>query len=682
VIEASSPTFRAPLELWGSHEAVVARLAESWYDQAPRTGHEDRLDDLALFADVGIRRLRYPALWERIAPRDGAQPDFAWTDHRLAEMRRLGTTPVLTLCRHGGTPNGVSLLDEGFASGLARHAGAVAARYPWVEDYTPVAEPLTSARFSALYGHWYPQERGEHCFWRALLNQVDATRAAMRAIRAINPSARLIQTEDLEFVHATAPLQAEAAGRNERRWSGWDLLCGLVVPGHALWDRLVALGFTARLRAIADDPCPPDVVSINHSPHSERLLDHRPALHVGAGAAARRIARSDGLNHVDVDARPCAPDRLVGLAGLVRQAWDRYRRPIAVNCSLGGSTRDEQARLLVDTWDSAEALRARGVEVCAITAPALLGSYDWTHIATRTAGHYVPGVFDVRAGCPRPTLLAAVLKDLAHGRRPAGPGVSMSGWWSASRHHARAAGRGPRSIDAPDRLLILGAGGVLAQLAVAACEARGLDHVVARDRPERAITAARAWAVLDAREGIADTPHAHASLADLCRQRGIIGAAFVPGRTRRQRSEPANLLVVETGPVFAATDDDAGVVRMFDALDMGENVLIDPGEDWDAVYGPSLIDGVLDLLLDRVTGVVQFLPEQGWSASDVARVLARLAHRDPACVAELRAPHALSAQDSASVSYLPPLDICLERFAADRRIARAARLEPLMAAAE
>ena len=52
-------------------------------------------------------------------------------------------------------------------------AGAAAERYPWIEDWTPVNEPLTTARFSALYGHWYPHAQDEHAFWLALLNQID-----------------------------------------------------------------------------------------------------------------------------------------------------------------------------------------------------------------------------------------------------------------------------------------------------------------------------------------------------------------------------------------------------------------------------------------------------------------------------------------------------------------------------
>jgi dTDP-4-dehydrorhamnose reductase len=86
---------------------------------------------------------------------------------------------------------------------LAAFARAVAERYPWVEDYTPVNEPLTTARFCGLYGHWYPHARDVRLFARALLNQCRAVALAMRAIRLVNPRARLVQTEDLGRVHST-----------------------------------------------------------------------------------------------------------------------------------------------------------------------------------------------------------------------------------------------------------------------------------------------------------------------------------------------------------------------------------------------------------------------------------------------------------------------------------------------
>src|ERR1700712_883904 len=74
------------LQLWGGHECTVNRVNNQWFDQTVRSGHEKRIEDLALFADIGIRKLRYPALWERISPSSPDKRDFRWTDERLAEF--------------------------------------------------------------------------------------------------------------------------------------------------------------------------------------------------------------------------------------------------------------------------------------------------------------------------------------------------------------------------------------------------------------------------------------------------------------------------------------------------------------------------------------------------------------------------------------------------------------------
>jgi dTDP-4-dehydrorhamnose reductase len=481
------------LELWGGHECTVNRVHDAWFDQTIRAGHQDRPQDLALFEQLGITRLRYPALWERISPESPDVQDFAWTDERLPEIRRLGMQPIVTLCHHGSGPHYTSLLDDSFAPGLARHAAAVAGRYPWIEDYTPVNEPLTTARFSALYGFWYPHHRDERAFWHALLNEIDATRLSMRAIRQINSAARLIQTDDLGYCHASSPLQAEADFQNERRWMGWDLLCGTVVPGHPLWARIAGFGLGDRLRRIADDPCPPDVIGINHYLSSERLLDHHVERHGGRGVADAGVHLSNGVAHVDVDAARSIPDQVIGLSGLIEQAWERYRLPIAVTECHNGSTRDEQARWFIEGWDTAEALRQRGVEVLALTAWSLLGSYDWNRMVRSTGGHYEAGVFDVRGGEPRPTLMARVLKDLAEGRRPAGPGVGERGWWHAERRvpTIKTVTAAPIAIIAGDPMLT--------DAAVAACTIRALPHVVLDTPSPARLAAERPWAIFDAR---------------------------------------------------------------------------------------------------------------------------------------------------------------------------------------
>ncbi len=145
-----------PLELWGGPECTVARIGDAFRDQCLETGHGDRIDDLDRIAALGIRTLRYPVLWETISPHRPEEADFAWHDERLGRLSALGIRAIAGLCHHGSGPRYTDMLDPAWPDLLARHAARVAERYPHIELYTPVNEPLTTARFSGLYGHWSP----------------------------------------------------------------------------------------------------------------------------------------------------------------------------------------------------------------------------------------------------------------------------------------------------------------------------------------------------------------------------------------------------------------------------------------------------------------------------------------------------------------------------------------------
>ena len=56
-------------ELWGGVECTVNRVGDTFFDQLERSGHRARaVDDLALFAKLGIKALRTGILWETFAP--------------------------------------------------------------------------------------------------------------------------------------------------------------------------------------------------------------------------------------------------------------------------------------------------------------------------------------------------------------------------------------------------------------------------------------------------------------------------------------------------------------------------------------------------------------------------------------------------------------------------------------
>ena len=146
-------------ELWAGVECTVNRVGDRYSDQLERSGHALRVEDLERLAELCVRRLRYPILWERTAPESLDNIDWSWPDERMSTLQWLGITPIVGLVHHGSGPRYTKLLDPEFPDKLARYARAVAERYPWATEYTPVNEPLTTARFSCLYGHWYPYER-------------------------------------------------------------------------------------------------------------------------------------------------------------------------------------------------------------------------------------------------------------------------------------------------------------------------------------------------------------------------------------------------------------------------------------------------------------------------------------------------------------------------------------------
>ncbi len=406
-------------------ECTVNRVGDQYFDQLVRSGHHDRLEDLDLIADLGVRTVRYPVLWERTAPDGLANIDWSWPDTRLARLRTLGIDPIVGLLHHGSGPRDTSLVAPELPVRLAAYAKEVAERYPWVTAYTPVNEPLTTARFSGLYGHWYPHGQDDLTFARALLTQCKATVLAMRAIREVTPGARLVMTEDLGFTQSTRRLAYQAAYENERRWLSLDLVCGRVGRRHPLDGWLRAIGITdAELAWFLDgDPCPPDVIGCNYYVTSERFLDHD---------LAAWPAHTHGGNgrHAYADVEAVRASGLAGVGALLRAAWDRFAIPLAITEAHLGCTRDEQLRWLVEIYEDATRARAAGIPVLAVTPWAMFGSFDWHCMVTRDEGRYEPGIFDVRGPTPRPTALAAAVRALAAGQRPDHPVLAGRGWWA------------------------------------------------------------------------------------------------------------------------------------------------------------------------------------------------------------------------------------------------------------
>lgn len=410
-------------EIWGGLECTINRIGDVFRDQLSYTGHYEREGDIDRFAQLGIRALRYPVLWERHQPKKGKPIDWTATAQRLELIRRHGITPIAGLLHHGSGPAFTCLADDAFAGLLAGYARETAARFPWLQYYTPVNEPLTTARFSGLYGHWYPHGRDDSSFARMLVNQVKGVVLSMQAIREIAPGAKLVQTEDLAHIHSTPALAYQARFENERRWLTWDLLCGCVDRRHPLWHYLVSCGIKEKeLWFFCDNACPPDIMGLNYYVTSERFLDEN---------TARYPAHCYGGNgrHCYADVEMVRVGKPAGVQNLLTEAWRRYHIPVALTEVHLSCTPDEQMRWWHETWQSACLAKQSGVDLRAVTAWALLGSYDWNSLLTREDMVYETGVFDITHHCPEATPTAWLIRSLATQGSYYHPLLEEPGWW-------------------------------------------------------------------------------------------------------------------------------------------------------------------------------------------------------------------------------------------------------------
>ncbi|WP_224959324.1 family 1 glycosylhydrolase [Geomonas subterranea] len=670
-------------ELWGGIECTLHRVGERFHSQIELSGHLARPSDLELFATLGITALRYPVLWEMVAPDSLDRPDWSFSDQRLSLLRRLGLEPIVGFLHHGSGPRYTSLTDAAFPTLLARYAGMVAARYPWLTSFTPVNEPLTTARFSCLYGHWYPHGRDDRTFVSAVIVQCRGIVEAMRAIRRVIPAARLVMTEDMGRTSSTPLLTYQADYENCRRWLSLDLLGGRVDPDHPLRLWLSQNGATDEdfdyfLRCDTT----PDVVGLNYYLTSDRYLDERleryPATCHGG---------NDRHRYVDVEAVRACPEGILGHEEVLRLAWLRYGREVALTEVHAGATREDQLRWFHEAWQAALKLCREGVPVRAVTSWALLGSFDWCELLTSMEGRYEPGVFDVRGPAPRPTALATSLKQVALVGRAFHPTLASPGWWRRTDRLLPGCRPHPPLRAAPQPgtggVVVIGKSGTLGRAFSLVCASRCVPcHLLSRAELDitspQSIAAAldlfAPWAVINAAgfvrvdeaEGDAATCFRENTvgpqiLASACARRGIPLVTFssdlvfdgskgspyhetdtvsplnVYGRSKAEaerrvlRLHPGALLI-RTSAFFGPWDRYNFVTTTLNRLARGGT--IDAASDLvvSPTYLPDLVHACLDLLVDAAHGIWHVSNDGAVTWAEFAGCCASMAGLDPAAV--------------------------------------------------
>jgi dTDP-4-dehydrorhamnose reductase len=643
--------------MWGGLECTLNRVGDSYHNQCEKNGHTKRLSDLALFKNLGIQKLRYPCLWELVAPKNLDHCNWSYLDERLGELRRLEQNFIAGFLHHGSGPMYTSLVDPDFPVKLATYARLFARRYPWVNDYTPINEINTTARFSVLYGHWYPHLKCEISYLKSLLLQCKGTVMAMKEIRAINPCARLIQTDDLGKCQSTDEIKNQCEFENERRWLSWDLISGMVTKDHPLYLWFIKCQIHPKeLEWFERNATPPDVIGINHYHLSNRYLDHRVELfpewsHGGNGFQTYADIGSIDTGLVD----PIEPEEIF------REAWIRYKRTIAITECHTMGFREAQMRWLAQIWTTCKMLRSEGVDIEAVTAWSLIGTYDWHTLCTKSENFYEAGVFDLRnpEKIPKPTTLSRMVNTLARSENFESPLLGSEGRWRTGRRIIYNAKPGQFTSLVHDEkippILITGGRGTLGQAFARMCGERNIKYqllkredleLTNRDSIEAALEKYRPWAIINAagyvRVDEAETDYQNCfranvegavKLARVCKDQGIRLVNFssdlvFDGRTIGTYSEshlvnPLNVygkskadceeqvlslypdsLIIRTSAFFGPWDEYNFVTQTLQSLAQDHEVFALKDTFVSPTYVPDLVNETLSLLIDQEKGII------------------------------------------------------------------------------
>ena len=706
-------------EIWGGIECTINRVGNTYIDQLQQSGHYYRGNDLEQVLSLGISKLRYPILWEKHQPEKAGAIEWSWIEKQLDQIRGSGVDVIAGLVHHGSGPEYTSLLDPDFPYLLENYAGRVAEKFPWIEYYTPVNEPLTTARFSGLYGFWYPHATDARSFIQMLLNQLKGVVLSMQRIRKVNPKAKLIQTEDLGKTYSTEKLKYQANFENERRWLTYDILCGRFDEKHALWEYFQLHGIDKKqLDFFIENQCPPDIFGFNHYLTSERFLDERLDLypsHLHGGNGRDRYA--------DVEVVRMNMAEETGVEVLLKEAWERYQSPMALTEVHLHCHREEQLRWYQYILKTATNLKEKGINLQAITSWALLGSYGWNNILRESGGEYEPGAFDVRGGDLRPTALAKFIAKTAINHRAHLHLSGEKGWWQREErllyNKDNCTVKRIQSSTAP--ILIIGKNGTLGKAFSKACQERFINHSLLSRQDcdisrvediEAVIDLYKPWAIINAAGFVRvddaeretetcfrDNTTGPKNLADACNKQGIQLINFssdlvfdgtksssylendlpnplnMYGKSKAQSEEilqkicPSSL-IIRTSAFFSPCDEYNFAHYIQNKLVQKERVTIAKDLLVSPTYVPHVVNATLDILIDGENDIWHLANKGSISWSDWAYRVADRLQLDRSLIVPVKAAEIgyaakrpmNSVLDSQKGNLLPTFESAMEEY--------------------
>lgn len=291
--------------------------------------------DYRQLAALGIRCAREGLRWHLIERRPG---HYDWSSFlpMLRAARECGLQVIWDLC-HYGYPDDIDIWRPEFVARFERFAAAVARLMRDEGVDTPFYSPINEISFWSWAGgaeaYFNPCARNRGAELKHQL--VRASIAAIEAIRAVTPQARLVQCDPLINVisrtHRADEIEAAEAYR-QSQFDAWDLLTGRQWPGLGGREEYL------------------DIMGLNFYPQNQWYLD-----------GGTKIERDD--------------PRYRPLVGMLAEVHQRYARPMLL-AETGGEfeTRVPWLRYIAD---QVELALQRGIPVHGVCWYPMLDYPGW-----------------------------------------------------------------------------------------------------------------------------------------------------------------------------------------------------------------------------------------------------------------------------------------------------------------
>ncbi len=343
-------------------------------DEMEKCGHYKHWrTDFDRVQELGISFLRYgpPIHTTWLAP---GKYDWSFADATFHDLRERDIVTITDLC-HFGLPDWLGdFQNPDFPTLFADYAQAFAARYSWVQLYTPVNEMFICALFSALYGWWNEQQQSDRAFVTALKHIVKANVLAMQVILKSRPDAFFIQSEASEYYHAENPKAIKPAEiMNARRFLSLDLNYGRRIDSE-MYEYVMDNGMTRD--------------EYHFFLHND--LKHNCIMGNDYYVTNEHRVAPDGSSQPSGE--------VFGYDGITWQYYQRYRLPVMhteTNMSQGPNG-DEAVYWLWKEWANVLRVRNDGVPIVGFTWYSLTDQVDWDCALREDNGTVNPlGLYDL-----------------------------------------------------------------------------------------------------------------------------------------------------------------------------------------------------------------------------------------------------------------------------------------------